>query len=136
MHLLRCLFFVRARFQFEAWAVHTPGVDNGIADAISRNNLYRFYSQVPAARVRRVPIPPPLMALLVGQQPDWLGRGCSGAVFRRPSAIHMAELQIRDKTLSRVLPYPAGGCPFPYSGTCAIPFCGLAPHPESLVQHH
>ena len=71
MHLLRCLFFVRARFQFEAWAVHTPGADNGIADAISRNNMYRFYSQVPAARVRRVPIPPPLMALLVGQQPDW-----------------------------------------------------------------
>ena len=43
MHLLRCLIFIRAHFQLEAWAVHTPGVENGIADAISRNNMCRRY---------------------------------------------------------------------------------------------
>ncbi len=44
MHLLRCLFFVRASLELEVWAVHVPGVENGIADAISRNNLHLFYS--------------------------------------------------------------------------------------------
>ena len=37
--LLRCLFFIRAHFQLEGWAVHTPGVENGRADAISQNNV-------------------------------------------------------------------------------------------------
>ena len=71
MHLLRCLFFIRAYFQVEAWAVHTPGSENGVADAISRNHMCRFYSQVPAARVHRTLIPPALVALLIEQQPDW-----------------------------------------------------------------
>ena len=25
MHILRCLFFIRAHFQLEVWAVHVPG---------------------------------------------------------------------------------------------------------------
>ena len=70
MHLLRCLFFIRAHFQIEAWAVHTPGVENGVADAISRNYLCHLFSQVPAARPHRTPVPPALSALLVEQQPD------------------------------------------------------------------
>ena len=71
MLLLRCLFFIRAHFQLEAWAVHTPGVENGRADAISRKNMCRFRSQVPVARDCRVPIPPALIVLLAEQQPDW-----------------------------------------------------------------
>ena len=43
MHLLRCMFFIRARIQLDVWAVHTPGAQNGIADAISRNNLHHFF---------------------------------------------------------------------------------------------
>ena len=70
--LLRCLFFIRAHFQLEAWAVHTPGVENGRADAISQNNMCRFRLQVPVARDCRVPIPPALIALLAEQQPDWM----------------------------------------------------------------
>ena len=69
--VLRCLFFMRAHFQLEAWAVHTPGVENGRADAISQNNMCSFRSQVPIARDCRVPIPPALIALLAEQQPDW-----------------------------------------------------------------
>ena len=53
MHLLRCLFFSRARFQFTLQAVHTPGVQNTWADAVSRNNISWFLSQVPnVGRVR------------------------------------------------------------------------------------
>ena len=34
MHILRCLFFIRAHFQFSLHAVHVPGVENSLADAI------------------------------------------------------------------------------------------------------
>ena len=50
MHLLRCLFFIRANFQLELWARHIPGVQNIIADAILRNSMSVFFSQAPAAR--------------------------------------------------------------------------------------
>ncbi len=35
MHLLRCLFFFVA---IKLWSVHVPGVCNGAADALSRDN--------------------------------------------------------------------------------------------------
>lgn len=71
MHLLRCLFFIRARFQIQLWAVHIPRIENVWADAISRNNLSLLYSQVPNAIGRQSPIPPQLLSLLVGRQLDW-----------------------------------------------------------------
>lgn len=71
MHLPRCLFFIRARFQFNMYAVHVPGVENSLADAISRNNLSVLFSQMPGAVNNQVQVPPPLLALLVEQQPDW-----------------------------------------------------------------
>ena len=71
MHLLRCLFFIRAFFHLSVRAVHVPGIQNGWADAISRNQLPLFFSQVPGAVGRQVPLPPSLLALLVEQQPDW-----------------------------------------------------------------
>ena len=71
MHLLRCLYFIRSRAQLDVWAVHTPGVDKGIADAISRDHFPHVFSQVPEARGHRVHIPGTLRALLVEQQPDW-----------------------------------------------------------------
>ena len=71
MHLLRTLFFIRAHFYIDVWAVHVPGANNELADAISRDNLRLLFSQVPEASHRRVAVPPPLLALLVEQQPDW-----------------------------------------------------------------
>ena len=71
MHLLRCMFFIRARFQVDVWAVHTPRVDNRVADAISRNDLHHSFSQVPGARPQGTVIPPSLQALLIEEQPDW-----------------------------------------------------------------
>ena len=47
MQLLRCLFFIRAYYQIDLWAVYVPGVENTLADAISRNNLPLLFSQVP-----------------------------------------------------------------------------------------
>ena len=74
MHLLRCLFFIRAHFQLEVWASHIPGVQNTIADAISRNNRSVFFSQAPTARGSRTPISRALKSLLLEQRPDWTSR--------------------------------------------------------------
>lgn len=38
MHLIRCLAFIKAKFQFTIWATHIKGIDNDLADALSRNN--------------------------------------------------------------------------------------------------
>ena len=71
MQVLRCLFFIRAYFQIDLWAVHIPGVENTLADAISRDNLPLLYSQVPAAQGQESPIPPALLELLLSHQLDW-----------------------------------------------------------------
>ena len=42
MQRLRCPFFVEARHQFQLTAVHVPGVENDLADDLSRDNLVSF----------------------------------------------------------------------------------------------
>lgn len=75
MHLLRCLFFIRAHFQIELWAVHVPGRENSIADAISRDNLSFLYSQVPGSQGLRSPVSPVLVELLSNQRLNWTSPG-------------------------------------------------------------
>ena len=48
-HMLRCLFFLEAKWDMRLTAVHVPGVENGIADAVSRNNLDVFFHLLPQA---------------------------------------------------------------------------------------
>lgn len=74
MQLLRCLFFIRAHFQMDLWAVHIPGVENTLADAISRNNLPLLYSQVPGSQDRQSPPSSQLLELLTDQRLDWTSR--------------------------------------------------------------
>jgi len=47
MHLMRCLFFLLARWEFSLVGMHIPGVENGVADALSRYNLPSFHLVVP-----------------------------------------------------------------------------------------
>ena len=82
MHLLRCLFFIRALYQITLWAVHVPGIHNGVADAISRNHLAILFSQIPGAYRTPTPIPPTLLELLVVQRPDCTSHSRSQS-FRR-----------------------------------------------------
>ena len=42
-HMLRCLFFLEAKFDVVLTAAHVPGAENGVADSISRNNLHTFF---------------------------------------------------------------------------------------------
>ena len=71
MHLLRCLFFIRAYFEMSVVAVHVPGVQNSWADDISRDNIEHFLSQVPGASRGQCKVPDQLVHLLVDRQPDW-----------------------------------------------------------------
>ncbi len=48
MHLLRCLFFLEASFQFELTARHIAGIHNSLADDLSRNRLSASFSKVSA----------------------------------------------------------------------------------------
>ena len=70
-HLLRCLYFYTAFFQFDYTTEHIPGVLNTAADALSRNNnnITLFSSLLPQAT--QVHIPTPLQDLLLTHRPDW-----------------------------------------------------------------
>ncbi len=62
MHLLRCLFFFVA---IKLWSVHVPGVCNGAADALSRDNHTSFLAQVPSSRCQADVIPPEMLEVLM-----------------------------------------------------------------------
>ena len=64
MHLLRSLLKVAACLSFTFTAVHVPGKNNGVADALSRFNWQGFRSQAPTAKRFPVSISLHLLAQL------------------------------------------------------------------------
>ena len=70
MHLLRCLFFIEARFEFELTAVHIHGAANTLADKLSRNDLPAFLSLVQHMDSEPTPVEPRLLSLLL-ETGDW-----------------------------------------------------------------
>ena len=68
--MLRCLFFLEARFDILLTATHVAEVDNKAADAISRNKLDVFFNLSPQASQAPSRIPPGLVARLITQE-DW-----------------------------------------------------------------
>ena len=70
--LLRVLFFVKAYWEVEVKAVHIPGEQNVLADALSRNYMGLFFSQVPTSSRTPIEVPRQLVELLVTVQPDWM----------------------------------------------------------------
>ena len=49
MHLVRSLFFMAATHNYTVLLKHIPGVDNSIADSLSRSQLHRFRLLAPGA---------------------------------------------------------------------------------------
>jgi hypothetical protein len=49
MHLVRTLFYVCAVYNMECLAVHVPGIQNDVADALSRCQVHRFRDLMPQA---------------------------------------------------------------------------------------
>ena len=64
MHLLRSLLKVAACFSFAFAAIHVPGRNNGIADALSRFNFRAFHFLAPQAKEFPILIPRQLLANL------------------------------------------------------------------------
>ena len=74
MHMVRCIQFVLASFQFELQVEHIQGVRNVAADALSRGSLQVFQLSIPTANPRPVTIPPVLEQMLIQSSPDWLSQ--------------------------------------------------------------
>ena len=71
MHLLRCLFFIRATYQFSLYATHISGDQNSWADALSRGNTYFLRFQAGDTPYQQSTVPNSLVTLLLLEQPDW-----------------------------------------------------------------
>ncbi len=63
MHLARCLAFVQAEFEVALVVSHNRGVENVLADALSRNNLDIFRNRCPQAAEEPTAIPEALLDL-------------------------------------------------------------------------
>ena len=72
MHLLRCLFFLEAHFEFDHRVEHVAGVTNTAADALSRDRLPTFRSLVPQAELNPTAIPEPLLEVLFDWKLTWI----------------------------------------------------------------
>ena len=70
-HLLRCLVFLEAKYEFGYRAEHIPGRDNKAADALSRDNLSVFFSLHPQAPTTHTVLPPSLVELLLDPTITW-----------------------------------------------------------------
>ena len=70
-HLTRCLFFIAASFQFVPSATHIPGRCNTAADALSRDQLAKFFQFVPLATPLPSPIPAPLQDWVLDPTGCW-----------------------------------------------------------------
>ena len=57
LHLRRCLAFLEAKSQFHIMAVHIRGVDNVVADALSRNRAHVACSLLQGAEQEPVAVP-------------------------------------------------------------------------------
>ena len=70
MHLRRCLAFLEAKGAFHIYAEHIKGVNNGIADALSRNQLTRAKLLFPQADEAPTSIPEAVLEALVDRKQD------------------------------------------------------------------
>ena len=71
MHLRRCLAFMEAQRGFHMVADHIRGVDNVVADALSRNKLPLAQSLMQGAEPRPVPVSDGVLEVVARTKPDW-----------------------------------------------------------------
>lgn len=71
MQLLRCLFFLEACHQFQLSSEHIAGVDNELADDLSRNRLSDFRAKTTGMNDSPSLIPSYLLQWLLQPQQNW-----------------------------------------------------------------
>ena len=74
MHLMRCLAFIMAKYQFYLFATHIKGSNNRLADALSRNRHLYFLNSVPQAQQAPTHLSQELLDLIIIEKPDWTSR--------------------------------------------------------------
>ena len=74
MHLLRCLFFVEAKYSFTIVPEHVPGKHNFLADKISRNQVTAPLLQEFQLDQQLAKVPPDVVAVLMDTQLNWLSQ--------------------------------------------------------------
>ncbi len=75
MRLVRCLFVFAAKYNIVLLAEHVPGVENGAADALSRDNLPSFFTLVQGACQSPSVVPWQLEQALVRRPVEWMSEG-------------------------------------------------------------
>ena len=74
MHLLRCLAFVEATLSVTVRAEHIRGVENGVADDLSRDRLQSALSAMQVPQSEPVTVPAELWGLLTTASQSWSGQ--------------------------------------------------------------
>lgn len=74
MHMLRCLVFIEAHLNCHLYPMYINTRNNHIADDLSRNNLFSFFSKVPDASHSPAQVSRQLLQLLLNPQADWTSR--------------------------------------------------------------
>ncbi len=87
MHLLRCLALVETTLSLSVRAVHIKGVDNGIADDLSRDRMVKALSSMQEADVRPVEVPGSLLGLLTTGSLSWSERDWKQMLMLRSTAL-------------------------------------------------
>ena len=72
MHLMRCLAFFRAHYNFYMFAEHIPGKLSVATDSLSRDKLPLFFQVMPQASCSSTPIFQELQRALLLDRPDWI----------------------------------------------------------------
>ena len=72
MHLLRCLSFLSAKFQFYLYTSHLPGTENSLADCLSWNDASQFLSSHIQANQYPTRIPEEILDFVITSKPDWM----------------------------------------------------------------
>ena len=75
MHLLRVLWFFVAYFDITIRIEHIPGIHNGVADQLSRNQMQNFFRSNPQAHLLPTPLPLELLQIVSVKKPDWTSPG-------------------------------------------------------------
>ncbi len=106
MHLLRALLFYMALFNIQIRAEHIPGIQNIVADSISRNQMQVFREAAPHAVCQRQSHRhlrfSSRWTTMPGHCPP--GRGCCGPRQRQSSKELTEVIQCSSKCLYPVLP--------------------------------
>jgi len=74
MHLIRCLWFFTAIFDFHITVMHIAGIANNAADMLSRNQADEFLTAFPHNSNSPTPLPQSLFCLVSPSKVDWTSR--------------------------------------------------------------